>query len=127
MSKIDNTSSLDVDVCEESVTISSNTVDVEIVDLEIVKTVNCPWTVTGGTLRFCTAITNPSEDIDIEDALFHDTLNGRLTYVTGSFTVDGHPATPTVSGQSIEYVIPEIPAGETVTICFDVTVGPETA
>ena len=114
---INNTSYLDVLVCNDLVTTTSNPVQVEVVDLGIVKTSSCPWTVRGGKVTFCTQITNPSIDRDLIAAVFRDILNDRLTYVDGSFTVNGVPETPIISGQQMQFTL-DIMSGQTVSICF---------
>ena len=123
MSFINNTSYLDVTTCDEVVTASSNQVNFEVVELTIVKTTSCPWTVTGGTITYCTTITNPSLDMDLLGAVFSDVLDNRLSYVVDSFTLNGTPETPTINGQRIEFTL-DILADSVTTICFQVLVGP---
>jgi len=120
--KINNTSYLSIQTCDETITTPSNTASVEIIELEINKTSTCPWTIKGGTITYCTTITNPSASTDIYNAVFNDTLVDRLTYVDGSFTVDGVPVAPQVTGQLIEYTL-NIASEQTVVICFKALVG----
>ena len=125
MSNIENFSELGVTACDETIFATSNTVELEILDLSIVKSVSCPWTVVGGTVQFCVTITNPSDDMALPDAIFRDVLNDRLTYVEDTFTVDGHPETPIYNPDTntLEYTIPVIEPNSSVTICFKVKVG----
>ena len=124
MSKINNTSELEVEACGEMMTIHSNEVEVDVIDLRVVKTV-CPLTFAGGTIQFCTEITNPS-DYPISPAVFRDVLDPRLTYIQGTFLVNGEPRTPTVTNNKLEYVIPVIEPHSTVLICFKVRVQQDT-
>ena len=123
MSKIENTSELDIEACEETVVVTSNTVDIDVLDLTVVKTASCGFAVQGGTVTFCTTIQNSSKT-EIKDAVFHDALNSRLTYVANSFIVNGTHHTPTIKGQTIEYKL-TLPKNSKTTICFKVKIGPE--
>ncbi|MCL2675435.1 MAG: hypothetical protein FWE84_02435 [Firmicutes bacterium] len=121
MSIVENISQLDVEACEETVVIESNEVEVEIVDLTLTKTVSCEFTFPGGVLTFCTLIENESER-EIEDALFRDALDDRLTFIAGTFTVNGVPTTPVYENNTLEYLIPLISPESEIEICFDVRV-----
>jgi hypothetical protein len=118
MNRLENQSELDIQNCNDVITIPSNKVEIDVIRLEVIKSANCPWTVVGGTIRFCTQIHNPS-DMEIH-ALFRDTLDPRLEYA-GDFTVNGSPATPDIDGQTVEYEF-NLPPHSTITICFKVKV-----
>ena len=118
MSKITNTSELEVETCEDTATVTSNAADLEIIEITLEKTVSCGYSVPGGIVTYCTKITNPSEDITLTEAVFSDVLDSRLSYVAHSFTVNDVPENPTVNGQKIEYTIPEIAPETVVTICL---------
>jgi len=121
MASITNIASTDVIGCDgEVIDVPSNPVDVGIVDLSIVKSADCSWAIKGGKIKYCVAISNAS-DIDLPGSVFRDVLDLGLRYVDGSFTVDGVPQTPTVSGNTIEYDL-DIPANTTILICFQVLV-----
>jgi len=119
--KIENISELKLEACDEAIIVESNGVEVEVVDLGVVKSANCDWTVKGGTVKFCTKITNPS-DKNIEDAVFKDVLNPRLTYVAGTFTVNNKQETPSHYDNTLEYVIGTLHKESSVVICFKVRV-----
>jgi len=120
MSLIENTSELDVETCDEEIaTVKSNTVEVDIVELGIQKSASCSWTVPGGEITFCNVITNTSET-DLEEVVFRDVLDPRFTYVEDSFEVDEQPQTPSISNNTIEYMIDELNGGASITICFKV-------
>jgi len=117
---IGNQTFLDLELCEEAVTVSSNQVETDIIDLQITKTASCNVAVVGGTICYLITIFNNSE-VDLEDILFRDPLAPNLTYKVGSFEVNGTPETPTIIGNELQYVL-TIPAGETVEIDFCATV-----
>jgi len=112
-----NTSMLDVADCEDNTTtIINNTSAVEIVNLELTKEASCDWVLPGGIVSYCVTINNPSS-MDFLDTVFRDTLTSRLSFITGSFTVNGVSQTPTVVGNTIEYGL-DILANQEVVICF---------
>ncbi|MCL2755498.1 MAG: hypothetical protein FWE45_00385 [Firmicutes bacterium] len=116
-STVPNFAQWDVTDCDGiTTTMSSNTTTVEVVDVEITKTASCSWVLKGGVISYCVTLSNQS-DIDLVDTLFRDTLNSRLVYVTGSFTVDGVETTPLTSGQTISYEL-DLNAKTIKTICF---------
>jgi len=121
MSTITNTASADLELCDELVQITSNTISFEVAEILITKYVNCPSTVVGGTLRFCIEISNPSTTA-INNVILRDALDPRLQYVPGSFTINGVPATPSVVGNVLSYNIGTIPPLSTVVACFRVRV-----
>ena len=53
---------------------------------------------------------------------FTDTIAQGMTYNTGSFSVNGSTATPTITGNTLTYTIPAIPSLGTATIQFKTTV-----
>ncbi|MCL2556375.1 MAG: hypothetical protein FWE03_05115 [Firmicutes bacterium] len=83
----------------------------------------CRYTVEGGTIRWCTRIKNES-GVDLEDLTFRDVLAAGTSYVAGSFTVNGTPATPIYdpADRKLTYHINEIEEDEEITICFRVHV-----
>jgi uncharacterized repeat protein (TIGR01451 family) len=119
MSRIENQAFIDIESCEEMLTLESNEEQVTKVELEIVKTAGCRYTIAGGTIRWCTKIKNNS-GIDVEDITFRDILAQGTSYVADSFTVNGAPATPTYIAdmRKLTYHIAEIEEGEEITICF---------
>jgi len=118
---VSNIAKFEVEACEgeDSTTIESNQERVEIVDLVIEKSANCSVAFVGGTVTYCVTVTNPSEYEF--SSTFRDLLDVRLSYVAGTFMVDGIPQTPVIAGQEISYPI-TIPANGTVIVCFKVKV-----
>ena len=122
MSTLENYSELNVETCDSEIaTTTSNTVEVDVVELSIEKSASCGWTVPGGVITFCSVIDNPSET-DLFDVLFKDELDPRFEYQDGSFEVDESPETPTITGNTIEFLITELKGGTSVKICFKVKV-----
>jgi len=119
--KIENKAYLDIEACDEGLTLESNEAEVYTIDIDITKEAGCRYVVPGGTIKWCTTIKNNSE-IDIEDLLFRDVLAAGTSYVTGSFTVNGAHHTPTISGQTLTYHIDRIDEDDEIIICFDVNV-----
>ena len=66
---------------------------------------------------FCNMVTNPTNE-EIIDSVFRDRLNVRLCYVKSSFRVNGEPQVPSITNNTIEYVIPSIGINQTIRICF---------
>ena len=116
-----NRSQIEIEACDETITVQSNQTTVTRLELEVVKTAGCNITAVGHHIDYCVRITNNS-GVDLFDLVFRDTLDPRTSFVPGSFTVDGQPRTPTVQNNTITYDIPEIRDGETITICFRVRV-----
>jgi uncharacterized repeat protein (TIGR01451 family) len=119
MAKIENQSFIDIESCEETFSLDSNKVEVIKIDLEIEKMAGCRYVAPNGEIKWCTTIKNHS-GVAVEDLLFRDVLAAGTSYVAGSFTVNGTPVTPSVSGQTIIHPISKIENGETVVICFKV-------
>lgn len=75
----------------------------------------------GDTLTYTVTVANVSLSA-LTDLPFTDTLPAGSAYVADSFTVDSTAATPTVTGNTLTYTIPNIDASATATIQFRVTV-----
>lgn len=75
----------------------------------------------GDTLTYTVTITNlninPINNLD-----FADVLPDGCTFVNGSFNVNGTVATPSVTNNTLTYVIPQIAALGTAAITFQVEV-----
>jgi len=118
---ITNKSQIEIEACEETIVLESNETTVHKLELDIEKTAGCNITAVGHHINYCVRIKNESE-VDLQDLLFKDILDTKTSYVTGSFEVNGSPATPTVVGHTITYTIAELEDDDTVTICFRVRV-----
>ena len=116
-----NRSQIEIEACDETITVQSNETNVSILRLSVVKTAGCNISAVGHHIDYCVRITNDS-GVDLHDLVFRDTLDPRTSFVPGSFTVDGQQRAPIIQGHTIIYNIPEIRDGETITICFRVRV-----
>ena len=116
-----NKSQVEIEACDETIIIESNTATVNKLRLEVVKTAGCNITAVGHNISYCVAIKNES-GVDLQDLVFKDNIDPHTSYVTGSFEVNGQTRTPQVQGHEITYQIDEIEDDETVTICFRVRV-----
>ncbi|MCL2599407.1 MAG: hypothetical protein FWD76_05835 [Firmicutes bacterium] len=119
---VQNTSQVTLDVGGDPVVFPSNTVDLEIIGPTVVKSVDPAFTTIGGTVYFCSVVTNTSDTTTLLNVEFSDVLDPMLHLCAGQFFVDNAPATPTVNGQQILYTIPTIAPNTFVQICFQVTV-----
>ena len=116
-----NKALIEVEACDETITVESNEEIVHRLQLEVVKTAGCNITAVGNQIRYCVSVKNETGE-DLHDLLFKDTIDPHTSYVVGSFEVDGHPQTPTVSGHTITFLIHELKDDETINICFRVRV-----
>ena len=116
-----NKAQIEIEACDETIIVKSNEKIVNKLQLEVIKTAGCNITAVGHHIRYCISVKNKS-DVDLHDLLFRDTIDPHTSYVAGSFTVNGHQATPAVHGHTITYTIAKLKDGETVTICFRVRV-----
>ena len=123
MPNITNTSNLNLELCDESVTIASNEVQSKELDLTFTKTQSCQYFITGGTITYCIEIDNRS-DVEFDSLRWFDVLDNRLTYVNNTFTANGAPKTPTINGQEISWSFATLHRHERITICFTAKVGP---
>jgi len=126
MATLGNQTFLDLELCEAAVTVPSNPVNVDIIDLQITKSASCGMAVVGGEICYTVTIINNS-DIDFTEEgagtiTFRDPLDSHVTLDETSFMVSNDPeAEPVMVGNEITYEL-SIGAGETVTINFCVTV-----
>jgi len=126
MPTLGNQTFLDLELCEDAITVSSNEVDVDIIDLQITKAASCNMAVVGGEICYTVTIINNS-DVDFTEEgagtiTFRDPIDSNLSYKDDSFTVSNDlDAEPTFVGNELTYEL-SIGAGETVTIAFCVTV-----
>jgi len=121
LDSIINRAQIEIEACDETIVVESNEAEVNKLHLIVVKTPGCNLTAVGHHIDYCVSVKNES-GVDVEDLLFRDVLDSHTSYVTGSFMVNGAPATPTVQGQTITYLIPEIEDDEEIVICFRVRV-----
>ena len=121
LDSITNRAQIEIEACDETIVVESDEETVNKLHLIVLKTAGCNITAVGHHIDYCVSIKNES-GVDVHDLLFKDVLDSHTSYVTGSFRVNGVPATPTVQGQTLSYLIPEIEDDQEVVICFRVRV-----
>jgi len=125
MPTMQNQSFLDFELCDEAVSVHSEPVDIDVIDLTMTKVASCDKVVVGKDICYTVTIVNNS-DVEI-DGTFRDPLDENVEYVTGSFKVtvgEDHPIeeNPTISPENVMTYPITIPADETVVIEFCVKV-----
>ncbi len=118
INRLDNTAS----VTYNGTTVSSNPVStLLLLPPTVVKSVDRPTASIGDTLTYTVTVTNVSLS-PISSLPFSDTIPEGAVYLTDSFTLNGSPVTPTISGSTLSYTIPSIPAAGIAILTFQVLV-----
>lgn len=118
INKVDNAAS----VVYDGNTINSNTVStLLLLAPTITKVVDKLTANVGDVLTYTVTVSNISLSA-YTNIPFSDIIAAGATYVADSFKVNGAAATPTVTGQTLSYTIPNIAALGVTTIQFQVTV-----
>ena len=133
---LENEAFVDILLCEDAVAVASEPSEVEVLELDVTKEADCPYTVYGGRLCYTVTIRNNTEHTfgteegDFSPLTFRDILAPNLTYIPSTFTysINGGvavPAIPTMSGNTISFNSwpASIEEDSTVTIRFCVQVG----
>ena len=95
--------------------------------LRILKTVSSPEVTPGDRLTYTLTIRNGSATTDIVDAVVTDTPAAGLTYLSGTATLNGQPlADPEITNGVLRWRVPRLPAGQEVTLTYQVRVGTST-
>lgn len=100
---------------------NTNTVSVDIVSnrMTVVKSVDKSYAVAGDNLHYTTVVTNTGTLLK-SDLVFTDPVPAGTSFVAGSVKVDG-AAFPAYDPQT-GFSLPDLPAGASVTVEFDVKV-----
>ena len=118
INRLDNTAS----VTYNGTAVTSNPVStLLLLPPTVVKAVDRLTASIGDTLTYTVTVTNVSLS-PISNLPFSDTVPEGALYLTDSFTLNGAPVTPTVSGSTLHYTIPTIPAAGTAVLTFQVLV-----
>ncbi|MEG0109520.1 MAG: hypothetical protein RR675_00250 [Oscillospiraceae bacterium] len=105
-----------------SVTGTSNEViSTMVTNLELCKTQSLTVVKSGGTQAYTVTIKN-ANSIAATNVEFMDNIPVGMSYVTGTFKVNGAVTTPVLTGNILKYVIPSIGANITTTVEFTVMV-----
>ena len=103
-------------------TITSNSAETNILlNPTITKEVDKETASIGEVVTYTVTITNPSE-VEISDIVFSDVLPAGVSYIDGSFEVNGSPVTPTVSNNTLTYSVTSIGTMGSVVLEFQATV-----
>lgn len=118
INKLDNTAS----ITYGGSPVNSNTVStVLLLAPTILKAVDKLTASIGDTLTYTVTITNVGLS-PLTNLPFTDTLPTGATFTSGSFTVNGTAATPTLTSNTLTYTIPTIPALGAAVLQFQVKV-----
>lgn len=118
INKLDNTAT----VTYNGSPINSNTVEtLLLVAPTLLKAVDKLVASIGDVLTYTVTVTNVGLTA-ITNLPFTDVLPDGSTYVTSSFKLNGAAATPTLTGNTLTYTIPNIAALGTASLTFQVTV-----
>ncbi len=109
-----------------SVTEPSNTVDIDVADIEIVKSVDKEYVQVGDTLTYTNVITNTG-NAPIENVVFTDTPPTGTTYVSPSVSINGivYPALNPNNPIDLESVVPSLfplQPGSSITVSYRVSI-----
>ena len=89
--KIINSAGVDIELCDGTHTIKSNSVEAEAINIKLIKEQSCPKVLVGETLKYTVKIINECGS-EVHDLIFKDTFDNCTKYVEGSFTVDPEKA-----------------------------------
>lgn len=118
INKLDNTAS----VTYGGSPVNSNTVStLLLLAPTVLKAVDKLTASIGDTLTYTVTVTNTSLSA-LTNLPFTDVLPAGSTFVSGSFTVNGAAATPTLTNNTLTYTIPSIAAVGTAVIQFQAKV-----
>lgn len=102
--------------------INSNTVStVLLLAPTVLKAVDKLTASIGDTLTYTITVTNVGLN-PLTNLPFSDAIPAGATFVTGSFTVNGAAATPTLTNNTLTYTIPNIASLGTASIIFQAKV-----
>lgn len=87
----------------------------------IVKLVDKAIANIGDNLTYTITITNVGLT-SLTNVIFSDDIPNGTEYVVGSFQVNGSPATPTITGDTLSYTIPTILPPGTAIVSFSVII-----
>lgn len=118
INRLDNTASVTYD----GTAIASNPVStLLLLPPTVVKAVDRPTAAIGDVLTYTVTVTNVSLT-PLYDLPFSDTVPEGALYLADSFALNGTPVTPAVSGSTLSYTIPAIPAAGSAILTFQVLV-----
>lgn len=118
MNRLDNSAS----ITYGGNTIKSNTVSTALLlPPTLLKAVDKLVAGIGDTLTYTVTVSNAGLN-PITNIPFTDTIPTGAAYVSGSFTVNGSPAAPTLNNNTLAYTIPNVDGLGTAVLQFQVKV-----
>ncbi len=118
INRVDNTASITFN----GTTINSNTVSTTLMSMPTIsKAVDKAVASVGSTLTYTITIRNPGYTV-ITNLPFRDVIPTGADYVISSFKVNGTAVTPTITGGTLYYTIPSVPAQGSVILQFQVQI-----
>lgn len=106
-------------------TLETNIVQADILTLVVTKKQNGSdkpiSVVSGSEITYDVTINNPLEQA-IPSVVFTDSIGSLVSFVKGSFTVNGKEDTPTLTNDTLSYTIESLEPQATTTISFKVAV-----
>lgn len=121
MNSYKNKAEVKITLAGNTKTIVSNEVEaLLLIDPTVVKSQLLSIVALGSEQEYTIVITNTNLSI-LSNIVFKDAIPSGMSYVSGSFKVNGSSVTPTVSSNEITYNLPSLAIGAT-TITFKVNV-----
>ena len=121
--KIKNKAELEVRLCGRKHVVESIETTVEPIKIDIEQEQPCRFVLEDDKYKYVFKVKNQSHT-DICDVKFKDYLSDKVTYVHGSFEVNGYKEHAKHYEDVVEYMFRELGACQTVTVSFDVKVKP---
>jgi|GEM_PF-1817170 len=117
--KIKNRASIELELCDKTIEIASEEIEITPIKLKITKTQDCDFVVIGERIKYTVFIENECGGA-VYGLKFKDELDQCLEYVEGSFRVGEEHKTPEIMEGILTYEIEEIGSCETLEISFEV-------
>jgi len=123
---ITNAAFLEVPGLEEGDQPRSEEVEVEIWILPTIEKRAQPVRVEiGWTVTYTIAVTNPNEELELQDVVVVDAIDDRLRFVAGSVRMNGEPVEYEFEGRVLRVILATLSPGGEYDVTFDVVVNPE--
>ena len=117
--RIENKSSMELEICGKKKTIHSNTVHAHTVNVEITKSQDCDLVFVGEEIMYHSVLKNHS-GMDIENVIFRDRIPHGTDFVEGSLKIVGATGHTTFHNREISVKIEKLHARKDASISFKV-------
>lgn len=122
MNKIKNKAEFEVNFCGRTHVVASEVSIVEPIKVEIEQEMPCRYVLENETIRYVFKVKNLS-NTDIYNCKFRNNLSNDVTYVQGSFQINGNNACANLNGNVLEASISELRGCQTLIVSFEARVG----